>query len=166
MGGPLAAEVRSLTILHTNDLHARLLPLTIATAVSRRSRRWFAANGPIAGLHLPGCRRPGAGHARLHPFQRPAGLRNRKSAGFDAATLGNHGFDYGWRQVRLFLETANYPIVSGNVVDGEGRLMTSAPYVILKVNGLRIAASPVILGSSSLITADKKDLSSSFRGSE
>jgi 2',3'-cyclic-nucleotide 2'-phosphodiesterase (5'-nucleotidase family) len=24
---PLAAEVRSLTILHTNDLHARMLPL-------------------------------------------------------------------------------------------------------------------------------------------
>ena len=26
-GSPLAAEVRSLTILHTNDLHARMMPL-------------------------------------------------------------------------------------------------------------------------------------------
>jgi 2',3'-cyclic-nucleotide 2'-phosphodiesterase (5'-nucleotidase family) len=32
--------------------------------------------------------------------------------GFDAATLGNHEFDYGWMQVRKFIQTANYPMVT------------------------------------------------------
>jgi 2',3'-cyclic-nucleotide 2'-phosphodiesterase (5'-nucleotidase family) len=57
-------------------------------------------------------------------------------------TLGNHDFDYGWMQARKFMETAKYPIVSANVVSktpqGE-QLFTAKPYVILKVNGLRVA---------------------------
>ena len=42
--------------------------------------------------------------------------------GFDAATLGNHDFDYGWPQARKFIETANYPMVSSNVVGSGGQL--------------------------------------------
>jgi 2',3'-cyclic-nucleotide 2'-phosphodiesterase (5'-nucleotidase family) len=32
--------------------------------------------------------------------------------GFDAATLDNHEFDYGWERTREFIAHANYPIVS------------------------------------------------------
>jgi len=53
--------------------------------------------------------------------------------------LGNHDFDYGWIEARKFIHTANYPIVSGNLVGGGGRLFTPKPYVILRVNGLRVA---------------------------
>jgi 2',3'-cyclic-nucleotide 2'-phosphodiesterase (5'-nucleotidase family) len=57
--------------------------------------------------------------------------------GFDAATLGNHDFDYGWMQARKFMSTAKYPIVSANIVNVKGELFTGEPYVILTVNGLR-----------------------------
>src|SRR5256885_959459 len=59
--------------------------------------------------------------------------------GIDAGTLGNHDFDYGWMQTRKFMEVAKYPIVSGNVVGATGELFSAKPYVILKVNGLRVA---------------------------
>jgi 2',3'-cyclic-nucleotide 2'-phosphodiesterase (5'-nucleotidase family) len=138
--GALAAEVRSLTILHSNDLHARLLPLenrhggfAALAAVVRRERAgctdciYLNAGDLVQGT-------PVSTIFKGLPVYEISNL-----LGFDAATLGNHEFDYGWRQVQAFLRTARYPIVSCNVVDAAGALMTPAPYVILKVNGLRVA---------------------------
>jgi 2',3'-cyclic-nucleotide 2'-phosphodiesterase (5'-nucleotidase family) len=72
--------------------------------------------------------------------------------GFDAATLGNHEFDYGWMQARKFIATATYPIVSANIVDGAGRLFTPEPYVILRVNGLRVAVVGAMTASLDSLT--------------
>ena len=138
--GPVAAEVRSLTILHSNDLHARLLPLenhhggfASLAAVVRRERAgctdciYLNAGDLVQGT-------PVSTIFKGLPVYEISNL-----LGFDAATLGNHEFDYGWQQVLAFLGTAKYPIVSANLVDAAGRLMTAEPYVILKVNGLRVA---------------------------
>jgi 2',3'-cyclic-nucleotide 2'-phosphodiesterase (5'-nucleotidase family) len=137
---PLAAEVRSLTILHSNDLHARLLPLdnhhggfASLAAVVRRERAGCADCIYLnAGDLVQGT--PVSTIFKGLPVYEISNL-----LGFDAATLGNHEFDYGWQQVLAFLGTAKYPIVSANLVDAAGRLMTAEPYVILKVNGLRVA---------------------------
>jgi 2',3'-cyclic-nucleotide 2'-phosphodiesterase (5'-nucleotidase family) len=42
-------------------------------------------------------------------------------------------------QARKFMATATYPIVSDNIVGAKGELFAAKPYVILKVNGLRVA---------------------------
>ncbi|HLK69825.1 MAG TPA: bifunctional UDP-sugar hydrolase/5'-nucleotidase [Bryobacteraceae bacterium] len=138
--GTLAAEVRSLTILHVNDLHARISPLenhnggfAYLTAAIRKERAGctdcilLSAGDLVQGSPVS---------TMFHglPVFEIANLM-----GFDAATLGNHEFDYGWMQVRKFIQTANYPIVSANMVNGEGQLFTPKPYVILNVNGLRVA---------------------------
>jgi 2',3'-cyclic-nucleotide 2'-phosphodiesterase (5'-nucleotidase family) len=72
--------------------------------------------------------------------------------GIDAGTLGNHEFDYGWQQTQKLIASATHPKVLANLVDQNDRLLTPAPYVILPVNGLRVA----VLG---LITEDMKTLS-------
>lgn len=134
------AEIRSLTILHTNDLHARLTPL-------ENGRGGFAA---LAGLirhereHCDDCILLNAGDlAQGTPvstiFYGQPVFDIANLFGFDAATLGNHDFDYGWMQTRKFIQTASYPIVSANMVGAGGQLFTSKPYVILRVNGLRVA---------------------------
>ena len=76
---PLAAEIRSLTILHTNDLHARLSPLED----QQGGFAYYAAVDPARArqlhrLHPAVCRRPGAGLAGLHHLPRAAGLRDRQ----------------------------------------------------------------------------------------
>src|ERR1039458_4073933 len=137
---PLAAEIRSLTILHTNDLHARLSPLedrqggfAYYAAAIRRERAnctdcilLFAGDlvqsSPVSTI-LHGL--PGYEVANLF--------------GFDAATLGNHEFDYGWIQQRKFIQTGRDPMGDCNVVGANGQLFTSQPYVILNVNKLRVA---------------------------
>src|ERR1039458_2405752 len=75
--------------------------------------------------------------------------------GYDAGTLGNHDFDYGWMQARKFIEIANYPIVSSNVVGAEGQLFTPKPYVIVNVNGLRVAVIGAMTDELKTLTTPK-----------
>lgn len=66
--------------------------------------------------------------------------------GVDVATLGNHEFDYGWRRIQQFGQAAHFPIVSANVVDDRGRLLTGNGYVIKAVAGVKIAVIGALLG--------------------
>jgi len=52
--------------------------------------------------------------------QWPLPLWFADTLGYDCITLGNHDFDYGWMQARKFVETARYPVVSANLVNGAG----------------------------------------------
>jgi 5'-nucleotidase/UDP-sugar diphosphatase len=137
---PLTAEIRSLTILHTNDLHARMMPLEnrhggfayLATVI-RRERA--GCNDCIllnAGDVAQGTPVSTIFHGL--PIFEVVNL-----LGYDVGTLGNHDFDYGWMQTRKFMQIAKYPIVSSNIVGAEGQLFAAKPYVILTVNGLRVA---------------------------
>ena len=136
----LGAEIRSLTILHTNDLHARLTPL-------ENGRGGFAALAAVIRHereHCSDCILLNAGDlAQGSPvstiFHGQPVFDIANLFGFDAATVGNHDFDYGWIQTRQFIQTAKYPIVSANIVGAQGQIFTPKPYVILPVNGLRVA---------------------------
>ena len=134
------AEVRSLTILHTNDLHARLTALengrggfAVLAAVIRKER----AQCTDCILLNAGDLAQGSPVSTIFQGEPVFAIANLFQ--FDAATLGNHDFDYGWLQTRKFIQTANYPMVSANIGGEGGRLFTPKPYVILTVNGLRVA---------------------------
>jgi 2',3'-cyclic-nucleotide 2'-phosphodiesterase (5'-nucleotidase family) len=132
-------EVRSLTILHTNDLHSRLLPLEnhhggfayLATVI-RRER----ANCTDCILLNAGDVAQGSPVSTI--FHGVPAFELANMLGYDAATLGNHDFDYGCDQARKFVEIAKYPIVSANMVAPNGGLLTPKPYLILQVNGLKV----------------------------
>lgn len=93
---PLAAEIRSLTILHTNDLHARISPLEnghggfayLATAIRKQRQGCTDCILLNAGDLVQGSPVSTIFHG-LPVFE----IGNL--LGFDAATLGNHEFDYG-----------------------------------------------------------------------
>jgi 2',3'-cyclic-nucleotide 2'-phosphodiesterase (5'-nucleotidase family) len=153
---PLAAEVRQLTILHTNDLHARLMPLSngrggfaYLAATIRRER----ANCGHCILLNAGDLVQGTPVSTLFhglPVYEIANL-----FGYDAATLGNHEFDYGWMQARKFVETATYPVVTANLMNNADELFTSKPYAILEVNGLRVAVIGGITDDLPTLTSPK-----------
>jgi 5'-nucleotidase/UDP-sugar diphosphatase len=136
----LAAEVRSLTILHTNDVHAHLVPLDnhnggfayLASAIRRERANCRDCILLNAGDLVQGTPVSTIFHGL--PVYEIANLFR-----YNAATLGNHEFDYGWMQARKFIPTARYPIVTANLVNNAGELFTPRPYVILKVNKLRVA---------------------------
>jgi 5'-nucleotidase/UDP-sugar diphosphatase len=149
----LVAEVRTLTILHTNDLHSRLMPLDnkrggfayLATVI-RRER----ANCRDCILLNAGDVAQGTPVSTI--FHGLPVFEIANLLGYDAATLGNHDFDYGWMQARKFIDTSKYPIVSANIVNGKGELFTGKPYVILEVNGLRVAVLGAMTDSLKILS--------------
>ena len=135
----LTAEIRTLTILHTNDLHSRLSPLdnhhggfAFLAAAIRHER-----DGCIDCILLNAGDLPqGSPVSTIYKGIPVFEIANM--FGFDAATLGNHDFDYGWQQARKFVAISKYPIVTSNIVNAKNQLLTPKPWVILKVNGLRV----------------------------
>lgn len=136
----LAGQTRPLTILHTNDLHAHLLPFD-------DGHGGFAQLAAVIRHEREGCRvcillnagdlvqgSPVSTIYRGMPVYEISNL-----LGIDAATFGNHDFDYGWHRLREFMRKARYPVVSSNVEDQAGHLLAKKPYIVLKVDGLRVA---------------------------
>lgn len=148
----LHSAERSLTILHFNDLHAAVTAdakgeggiVSLAGILARERDLCRSCIVLSSGDFVQGS--PVSTIFRGLPVIEMA---NRLKV--DAATLGNHEFDYGWRQTARFLRAAKFPIVSADLVDGEGRLFARKPYVILKRNGLRVG----VLG---VMTQDLKTL--------
>ncbi len=143
---PLAAQVKPLTILHSNDLHAHLMPddrdnggfARLAAEVRRQKAQCEACLYLNAGDLVQGT--PVSTLFRGAPVYQIANL-----LGLDASTLGNHDFDYGWRRTQEFMRIARFPVVSANIVDANGKTMTR-PYVILTVGGLRVGIIGAMLG--------------------
>ena len=149
---PAEAQLRSLTILHTNDLHAHLLP-------DARQQGGFAQIAAVLRRETAGCNSclilnagdlvQGTPVSTIYqgaPIYEIANL-----LGFDASVLGNHEFDYGWRKIPEYIRLARFPIIAANVADERGRLLAKQAYVILPVNGIRVA----VIGA---VTADLPNL--------
>lgn len=152
-------EIRKLTILHTNDLHARFLPdadglggfAYVAAAIREEKAKSEAALVLHAGDFVQGT--PVSTIFRGEPVWEVA-----NHLGIDVNTLGNHEFDYGWEQIPKFIQAVKFPTVTANLVNAEGKLLTPSSYVIREVNGMRIA----VIG---LMTGRLKELTRShFRG--
>ena len=136
--GPIFGQ--SLTILHSNDLHAHLEGFArLATAVRREKMNCAACIYLNAGDLVQGT--PVSTLFHGIPVYEIANL-----LGFDASTLGNHEFDYGWRRVQEFGRIAHFPVLSANVVDSNGHSITGQPYAIKTVGGIRVAIIGVVLG--------------------
>ena len=78
---------------------------------------------------------------------------------YDAATIGNHEFDYGMDQFFTLMDEVEFPIVDCNF-NKEGELLFP-PYVILEAGGLRIAfvgiTTPMTLTTSTPTTFENEN---------
>ena len=143
-----AGAQKRLEILHTNDTHSCIMPLNpnlADTAVAGRGGylRHVAMlkeereRNPKLLLIDSGDFSQGSPYYTLFKGDVEVALMNRM--GYDAATIGNHEFDFGLDNMARLFRMAKFPIVcanydfTGTVVDGLVK-----PYVILKRDGLKI----------------------------
>ena len=137
---PAQEGVHSLTILHTNDLHARLNPdqkgrggfAYLATSIRQEKSKSEGSLVLNAGDLVQGT--PVSSIFEGVPCYEIA-----SQMGFDVNTLGNHEFDYGLPKLFEFIKMAGFSTVSANVAGLNGRLLTENAYIVREVNGLRVA---------------------------
>ena len=145
---PADAKKKHLLILHTNDTHSCVMPLNANladTALAGRGGylrrlemiRQERAAHPDLLLFDSGDFSQGSPYYNLFKGDVEVGLMNKM--GYDAATIGNHEFDFGLDNMARIFRLAEFPIVcanydfTGTVVEGLVK-----PYIILKRQGLKI----------------------------
>ena len=146
--GKEAKVVKQLVVLHTNDTHSCVMPINpnlADTATANRGgflRRVAMISqerkaNPDLLLFDSGDFSQGSPYYTLFKGDVEVGLMNEMK--YDAATIGNHEFDFGIdNMVRLF-KMAKFPIVCANY-DFTGTELADIvkPYVILHRQGLKI----------------------------
>jgi 5'-nucleotidase len=143
-----AGAQKELVILHTNDTHSCIMPLSEnlsdtmlagragflrRIAMLKEERR----KTPDLLLFDSGDFSQGSPYYTLYKGDVEAGLMNRM--GYDAGTIGNHEFDFGLENMARVIAKLNYPVVCANYKFKQyGLDKLVKPYVILKRNGLKI----------------------------
>ena len=142
------AQGKRLVILHTNDTHSGIYPLNKHLADTLLAGRGgFIRRAVMAGeerkehpnllLLDSGDFSQGSPYYTLYKGDVEVGLMNLMR--YDAATIGNHEFDFGVENVARLFKMADFPVVCANY-DFTGTALEGIvkPYVVLKRDGLRI----------------------------
>ncbi len=148
--------------MHTNDTHSRIepLPQTDRTnpdkgGVVRRASyidQVRAENKQVllfdAGDFLQGT-------PYFNLFKGEVEVKAMNLMHYDAATLGNHEFDYGLEVLQKVVGLAHFPIISSNYDFSETSLSGMVrPYLILKKGKLRIGVIGINIQPKGLIATD------------
>jgi 5'-nucleotidase/UDP-sugar diphosphatase len=139
-------DIRSLSILHTNDLHAQLQPNAeglggfayLAAEVRHQREGCTSCIFLNAGDLVQGSPVSTIYHGA--PLYELANM-----LGFDAGSAGNHEFDYGWKAIQGFARIAHFPLLTENVQDTQGHFLTGKGYVIRNVGGVRMAIVGLVM---------------------
>jgi 5'-nucleotidase / UDP-sugar diphosphatase len=170
----LAGQDLSLTVLHTSDLHSRLLPYYASPGLIDRNMGLCAELQPLGGaarlqyllkreraksdrvIHLDSgdCFQ---GAPIFNEFKGEAEVKVMNALRPDAVVVGNHEFDLGAKNLQLQYErfgNGAYPLLAANYLFsepsdpfGNGLAGLIKPYEILNLEGLKIAV--IGMGNSS-----------------
>ena len=157
---PLTATAqKQLTILHTNDTHSTIMPLNPNLEDTMKAGRGGylrrinmlkeeRRKDPDLLLFDSGDFSQGSGYYTMFKGDVEVGLMNEMH--YDAATIGNHEFDFGLDNMARLFKMAQFPIVCTNY-DFTGTVCEGLvkPYIVLKRKGVKIgvfALSPKLKG--------------------
>lgn len=139
---------KHLEILHTNDTHSCIMPLSKNLADTMLADRGGyirrismlkeeRKKNPYILLFDSGDFSQGSPYYTLYKGDVEIGLMNQM--GYDAVTIGNHEFDFGLENMARLFKKANFPIICSNY-DFTGTPLQDIvkPYIILRRNGIKI----------------------------
>ena len=143
---PSVGQVVELTILHTNDTHSRIEPFDATDpsypdmgGAARRNAYFAQVRTEKENVLLFDCGDFSQGTPFYSVFKGEVEVELMNEMGYDAATLGNHEFDFGLDNLRKLIEEADFPFVCTNYDFSRTKLRRLVkPYLIIKKAGLRI----------------------------
>lgn len=77
---------------------------------------------------------------------------------YDAATLGNHEFNFGTTTLKKIAQQANFPVLAANVVDKDGLFITGKGWVIKNIGGVKVAVIGVVTPDIPIWDASKQGI--------
>lgn len=139
---------KQLTILHTNDTHSTVMPLSAnLDDTLKAGRGGFLRRAVMVKKEREQCNdlllfdsgdfSQGSPYYTLFKGDVEVGLMNEMH--YDAATIGNHEFDFGLESMARLFRMATFPIVCANY-DFRGTAVEGLvkPYVTIKRKGVKI----------------------------
>ncbi len=154
---------KSLFIVHTNDTHSCIEPLSpLLSDTAHADKGGYLRRAALLrdlrkkhpGLLLfdAGDFSQGSAYYSLYHGDVEVGLMNLM--GYDAATIGNHEFDFGLENMARIFRLAKFPIVCCNY-DFTGTPVAGLvrPYIIIKRAGLKIGVLGVSPQLEGLVAA-------------
>lgn len=139
---------KQLLILHTNDTHSCIMPLKATLADTVKAGR----GGFLRRLEMVKSEREknpdlllfdsgdfSQGSPYYTMFKGDVEVELMNMMHYDAATIGNHEFDFGLENMVRLFRMAKFPIVCANY-DFTGTCVEGLvkPYVVIKRNGMKI----------------------------
>lgn len=131
------AETTKITIIHTNDTHARLVGTSTEIGFAK-----IAALIKEAKTANPNTLVLDAGDT-LHGMpivnisRGENALKVLEAAGYDYMTIGNHDFNYGQERLLELKKMSKIEMISANVLNEKGESLFT-PYAIKEVGGVKI----------------------------
>ena len=130
---------QDVTILYTNDVHTYIdkkSPELTYAAIAALKQNYQDAGKKVllvdAGDHIQG-----TAYGSMDEGASIIELMNK--AGYDAATLGNHEFDYGMDRAKQIIKDADFPYLSCNWIDLRTGLRVLPSIKLFVIGGVRIA---------------------------
>ena len=131
------AETTKITIIHTNDTHARLEGTAselgfakIATLIKEAK----AANPNTLVLDAGDTLH---GMPIVNISKGENAIKVLETAGYDYMTLGNHDFNYGKERLLELKDMTSLGMLSANILNEKGEYLFT-PYVIKEVSGVKV----------------------------
>ena len=148
-----AKKHKQLIILHTNDTHSQILPISQQLPDTMKAGRGGFLRR-IAMLKEERAKNPdllyfdsgdfwqGTAYFTMFKGDVEIGLMNQM--GIDASTIGNHEFDFGLENMARCFRMANFPILCANY-DFTGTPLEGLvkPFITIKRNGVKIGVFAV-----------------------
>jgi len=145
-----SVATREITVVYTNDLHGHILPERVRDW-SNKTGGYAVFAGWLKGVRLENSEKKiptllldagdiFTGTVEGSITRGKAIVRLMNLAGYDAMTLGNHEFDFGFYNLQQLAKTANFPFLGANVQRKKtSRLLSfSSPYIVKRYDGLTV----------------------------
>lgn len=148
----LSAQQTNITVLHWNDFHSQNLPYQVKTksrvtnndttffvggsATLASSIKKYRSGSPNTLVLNAGDDFQGSPISTITKGRSQIELMNLIKP--DAMELGNHEFDYGRENVTASMKSAQFPMISANIIDTKAQTLFAAPYVIKQIGNVKV----------------------------
>ena len=139
-----AEDIRKVTVLHTNDLHGRVSyggGCPGFAKIAAFFKKIKSERKHVLTLDAGDCI-SGTPVSSIFKGTPIFGIMSLMK--YDAAAIGNHEFDHGWKHIAKFKKALNAPLLCANAFSPDKKLLGDAPHKIFERNGLKIGVIGVV----------------------